>query len=335
VTAPDPVPPIESVFRHAYDRHGVRLEVVFGNHAPGGLCPYFAAGACFHCQHGAGEGAAFTGRANLVRLRWYQARHESVWATVGHLVVHNAGSVLNPAEMPPAFLAEVLAWCRKLPKLSVLSLESRGSHITADRLQPMYDQVSDGVQIRPCLGVETLDDTVRNAVLEKHMSRAMIVRVFAEVGALVQLNGQSAYGLDVNLVVGAPGVGFGEAVADVETSMRWLVEQARIHAVPLDVNLHPYYPSQRGWEAFPTHPACSLELLIQCAMAANAVRAELRPELNLYLGWHDDDRSHQFSAPGLVALRADVQNFNHSQSAYELKTIARKVRSILGDEARF
>ena len=113
------------LFAPTRDRYGVRLALVFGNHAPGGRCPYYAAGKCHHCDIGAGEGAAVTSELNRQRLAWFQEHYRQVLPEVVHLVLYNSGSLLNPQEMPADLLDEVLVWARSLPALRMVSLETR------------------------------------------------------------------------------------------------------------------------------------------------------------------------------------------------------------------
>ena len=117
------------------DWYGVRLALVFGNHAPGGQCPYYAAGQCRHCDIGAGEGAAATSESNRQRLAWFQEHYRQVLPEVAHLVLYNSGSLLNPREMPADMLDEILAWARSLPALRSVSLESRESAVTESSLR--------------------------------------------------------------------------------------------------------------------------------------------------------------------------------------------------------
>ncbi len=118
------------LFAPTRDRYGVRLALVFGNHAPGGQCPYYAAGKCRHCDIGAGEGAAVTSESNRQRLAWFQEHYRPVLREVAHLVLYNSGSLLNPLEMPADLLDEVLVWARSLPALRMVSLETRENAVT-------------------------------------------------------------------------------------------------------------------------------------------------------------------------------------------------------------
>ena len=62
-----------------------------------GICPYYAGSCAYHCDIGAGEGAAFDLATNRRRLAWF-ARLLSSDSSIrsSHLVIYNSGSVLNP-----------------------------------------------------------------------------------------------------------------------------------------------------------------------------------------------------------------------------------------------
>ena len=68
---PSSVPRRELLFEVVRDPYGPRLALVFGNHAPGGICPYYTGELCYHCDIGAGEGAAFDHTTNRQRLAWF------------------------------------------------------------------------------------------------------------------------------------------------------------------------------------------------------------------------------------------------------------------------
>ena len=125
LSRPGPVPRADSLYQPVRDRHGWRLALVFGNHASGGLCPYYTNVRCFHCDIGAGEGAAFDLGTNRQRLAWFQEYYGPRLTSVNHLVLYNSGSVLNPHEMPLELLDGIVAFAGSLPAVSVLSLDSR------------------------------------------------------------------------------------------------------------------------------------------------------------------------------------------------------------------
>src|SRR5262245_14286423 len=76
-------------FEPVRDRYGMRLALVFGNHAPGGTCPYYAGELCHHCDIGAGEGAAFDLATNRQRMNWFRDYYRGHLDSISHLVVYN------------------------------------------------------------------------------------------------------------------------------------------------------------------------------------------------------------------------------------------------------
>ena len=165
------IPRPESLFEPVRDRYGLRLALVFGNHAPGGFCPYFTEGRCFHCDIGAGEGAAFDLTTNRQRLAWFRQHYQPHFASISHLVVYNSGSAFNPREMPPVMLDEIVAFACSLPAVRVISIDSREPFITLDTLRRIMSLAGPGIAIRPILGIESSNEVIRNEILRKAMPR--------------------------------------------------------------------------------------------------------------------------------------------------------------------
>ena len=209
------------LFAPTRDRYGVRLALVFGNHAPGGQCPYYAAGKCRHCDIGAGEGAAVTSELNRQRLAWFQEHYRQVLPEVAHLVLYNSGSLLNPQEMPADLLDEVLVWARSLPALRMVSLETRENAVTELSLRRVADALGPGRMARVILGLETSDDHLREELLAKHMPRAAVKRAVEAIGSVAADLGTERLGLTFNILVGGPGTTLRTAVDDALTTARF------------------------------------------------------------------------------------------------------------------
>ena len=240
-------------FEPVHDRYGLRLALVFGNHAPDGMCPYYVGSQCSHCDIGAGEGAAFDLESNRGRLPWFAGYYRAILGSVCHLVIYNSGSVLNPGEMPPDFLGEIVAFTRSLPAGRVLSLDSREAFIKCESLRPILDAAGEQIAVRPILGVESSDDRIRNEILRKAMPREKIIRVFRDLGDLETEYGTGRIGLDVNIVIGSPGTTSETAVADAAETALFALRAGAEHGVRVDLNLHPYYSGARGHAIFPDH----------------------------------------------------------------------------------
>jgi len=310
-------PARENVFEPVRDHFGWRLALVFQNHAPDGICPWFRAGRCHHCDIGGGEGSAGDLAGNRDRLAWFQRRYAEVLPGLAHLVLYDSGSVLNPRELPPELLDELLTWARSLPALQVVSLDSREAFVQAPRLIALAELLGAPRQLRPILGLETSNDE-RRALLDKQMPHSAVMRALDQVAAARVATGRVA--LDANVVVGGPGTTASTAVSDALDTARFLWEQGAARELPVDLNLHPYYPSVRGLARFPEHPRCSPEVALEALRELAALRAELGAEGGLFVGWQDEghDQEQGERQRELGEVKARLDRFNHTQDVASL-----------------
>jgi hypothetical protein len=308
------VPRPELLFEPAHDRYGARLALVFGNHAAGGVCPYYAANRCFHCDIGTGEGAALDQGANRQRLAWLGDHYQQALASIVHLVIYNSGSVLNPREMPPELLDEIIAFARALPAVRVVSLDSRENFIRADALRRMLAGRAGGLMIRPVLGIETIDDRLRNQLLEKGMPRSAIARVYHDLGAVAAEMGPGLVGLDVNVVVGGPGTTLETAVEDAVATARFALDAGVEHGVSVDLNLHPYYPGTRGSARFPGHGRCPPATTARAAAEIATLVRSMAVESCIFIGCHDEghDRDQVERDAEMARARGAFERFNRT-----------------------
>lgn len=282
------LPPEASLFHPVRDRYGLRLALVFGNGAPGGVCPFYRRDKCWHCDIGAGEGRRFDADDNRRRLAALQERYAKILPQVAHLVVFNSGSTLNPTELDRTFLREVVAWGAGLPCIRQISLDSRESFIRARHLEPLLE-VAGSVPLRPILGLESADDATRNGPLQKAMSKRSVARALAD---LARLPGR--VGLDANLLIAGPGTERRGAVPDALTSARYLWRSCSRHGLPLDLNLEPYYPSVRSSAHHPDHPRCSPVQLAHVVLAlAEWSRVNTGGHVGLFVGLQDEQHDQE------------------------------------------
>jgi hypothetical protein len=312
--APRAVPRAESLFQPLGDRYGWRLALVFGNHAPGGLCPYYTEEHCFHCDIGAGEGAAFDLTTNRHRLAWFQEHYRSHLATINHLVLYNSGSILNPREMPPEMLDEIVAFADSLPAVSVISLDSREAFIRQGILRRLLLATGPRISVRPILGIESADDHIRNEVLCKAMPRTAIARVFQELKELAAEFGPARIGLDANIVIAGPGTNPEAAVDDAVFTARFALTTGAACGIGVDLNLHPYYPGIRGLARFPDHPRCSLATIVQAVTNIAVLVRSMGSDTSLFIGWndegHDGERQQRLLETELT--RTAFEQFNQT-----------------------
>jgi hypothetical protein len=311
------------LFAPVRDRYGVRLALVFGNHAPGGRCPYYAAGNCRHCDIGAGEGAAAVSASNCQRLAWFRQHYRRILPEVAHLVLYNSGSLLNPQEMPADLLGEILVWARSLPALRMVSLETRENAVTERALRRVADALGPGRMARVILGLETSDDHLREEVLAKQMPRAAVERAVEAVGSAAADLGTKRLGLTFNILVGGPGTTLPAAVDDALTTADFALESGRVASVAVDLNLHPYYRSARGRSHFPAHPRCSPRTVARVASAIAERVAARVPPVAIYIGMDSEGNDRDLIPPAwrAEAVREAYAKFNQSQDASVLDLI--------------
>jgi hypothetical protein len=312
VSVPGVVPRTDSLFEPVRDRYGWRLALVFGNHAPGGLCPYAAADRCFHCDIGSGEGAAFDRATNQRRLAFFCEHYLPYLASINHLVLYNSGSVLNPREMPPDLLVEILAFARSLPALRVISLDSREAYIRPGALRRVLQCLDERHVFRPILGLETADDRIRNELLQKAMPRSAIVRVFCDLSEAASESGENRVGLDINIVIAGPGTTHETAVDDAVATARFALGMGLEHGIKVDLNLHPYYAGLRGSVRFPDHPRCRLVTAVRAIAKIAVLARSMATGSCLFIGWQDEghDLEHEEREREMYRMRTAFECFN-------------------------
>jgi hypothetical protein len=310
--APSFVPPAASLFEPVSDRYGFRLALVFGNHAKGGLCPYVAANKCFHCDIGSGEGAAFDNLTNRRRLAFFRDHYQPILESINHLVLYNSGSVLNPYEMPVELLDEILAFARSLPALRVISFDSREAFIKPATLRHILHCLDDSHAVHPILGLETADDRIRNKLLEKAMPRSAIVRAFRAISQVASDCGRQRLGVDINIVIGAPGTTEKSAIDDAVSTARFALGLGLEHGVKVDLNLHPYYAGQRGTARFPGQMRCTFKLAVSAIARIAEFAQSMAAETNLFVGWQDEghDLSRDDRQREIACMKSAFDHFN-------------------------
>jgi hypothetical protein len=300
------VPGKNLIFEPVPDGYGTRLALVFGNEAPGGACPFYGR-QCYHCDIGAGEGVQFNSDLNSRRLAFFRQHYAAVLVRAAHLVLYNSGSVLNSRELSNQSLQAILKCAAALPACRVVSLDSREAFITPERVDFVLGHLRGDQQPRPVLGLETQDDTARLSVLNKKMLRSSVETVFRTVGRY-----RGRVGLDINVVFAPPPFRDHQAVAEAEATARYVLDLAECHRVPIDLNLHPYYPSRIGRERFPGHPRANLAAVLEAAHSIRAAALRSNLTAKVFIGWQDEahDQEPALRTAELICYRELFASFN-------------------------
>ncbi|MEW6282817.1 MAG: hypothetical protein AB1758_29670, partial [Candidatus Eremiobacterota bacterium] len=226
---------------------------------------------------------------------------------------------LNPVELSPDFLHRVLEWAAALPALRGVSLDSREAFVTSQRVREAARALGAGRFLHPILGLESARESVRNLVLDKRMSDGAIRRAFSNVAAVAREGLEAS--MDCNVVLGGLGTSAGDAVADAVETGRFAFDLGRASGLVVDLNLHPYYPSERGRSRFPQHGRCSLNLALRAVEGLDALRRELSPRSRLFIGWQDEghDQDQEVRRLELSIARASFERFNRTQDWQALR----------------
>ena len=297
--SPNSAIPAEALlFEPVEDSYGTRLALVFGSEARGGRCPFYER-QCYHCDIGAGEGAQFDTAVNCQRLDFFRQHYAPVLSRVAHLVIYNSGSVLNQREFSSSTLRSILEWSATLPQCRVVSLDSREAFVTKAALDTVLQHLRPDQKPRPILGLETQDDRVRLELLNKSMTRDTVEKAFQIVG---QYRGR--VGLDINIVFGLPPFQGAPAVVEAGATARFALKLAARYDVPLDFNLHPYYPSRLSRKHFPDHPRADLAAAQDAVAHIQEVIRQSGRRSSLFVGLHDE--AHDQEPP---ARQADLARY--------------------------
>jgi hypothetical protein len=247
-------------------------------------------------------------------MNWFRDYYRGYLDSIRHLVVYNSGSVLNPREMLPELLEDIIAFARSLPSVRVVSMDSREPYIKPKVLERILSAAGGGITIRPILGLESADDRIRNVILQKAMPHAAIMRVFRNLGALAVRYGASRIGLDINIVIAGPGTTTLTAVEDAVLTAEFALSAGLRHGVNVDLNLHPYYIGARGSARFPNHQRCSTETTARAATSIARVVRSKEAQSNIFIGWQDEahDVEQEQRALELRQARASFDRFNQS-----------------------
>lgn len=276
------VPGKANLFEPVRDAYGTRLALVFGNEFKDGKCPFYGK-QCYHCDIGAGEGVQFDSKTNERRLDFFRRHYRDILPDVAHLVVYNSGSTLNPREMSRETLDCVTKFASSLEKCKKVSFDSREMYVTQSALDFLVSNLREDQQARVILGIETQDDNVRMSVLNKRMSKEGIERAFRNVG---EYSGN--IGMDVNIVLQPPTVRGEDSVEEAVRTTEYALRLGRKYGVPVDFNIHPYYPSEIGLRKFPGHERATIEDTTKAIIEMKNVIDRESPESVLFVGLYDE-----------------------------------------------
>lgn len=135
---------------------------------------------------------------------------------VDKVVCFNGGSFLTDLEIPKAARLQLYNRFVRHPKMTSLMVESRPEFVLPEMLDEAADVIGDKT-FTVAIGLESMDDHVRNKLLKK----AMGIKRFHSAVKMLQERGMKVF---VYVFLGGPGLSEDEAYQDAESSVRQLAD---------------------------------------------------------------------------------------------------------------
>ena len=309
------IPGEASLFEPVAAPRGIRLALIFGNEAPHGKCPYHGT-QCAHCDIGAGEGIRFNFSLNKERLEFFKSHYNKKLKTVQHIVIYNSGSTLNPQEMSPETLGEILGFIKETDSIQRASFDSREIFITRERVRNLVDSVRPNQQITLTLGLESQSDAIRMEKLGKRMSKEQIKRIFQVLSEF-----RERASVEINMVFQPPGVKGKGAVEEAKATVQYGLDLMDEYNVGVDFNYHPYYPSWKGSYEYPDHPRAIIQDGIRALILIVRMIKNRGGAAKIFVGWNDEghDLQPRTKQRELSLYSSGLQKFNQTQDEKDLR----------------
>ncbi|PSP18386.1 TIGR01210 family radical SAM protein [Halobacteriales archaeon QH_10_67_13] len=151
----------------------------------------------------------------------------------GQVKLHTAGSFLDEREIPAETRAAI---AEEFADRDRIVVESLPDFIDAERLRAFTDR---GLEIDVAVGLETVTDRIRHDCVNKHVEFAEFERAAAEARA-------AGAGVKTYLLLKPPFLSEGEAIADMERSIRRCADVEGCHTVSMNpCNVQRYSTVER------------------------------------------------------------------------------------------
>ncbi len=250
-------------------------------------------------------------------------RHPDVAGRLSEIrkvIVSNNGSVLDQETFSSTALLYLMATLnRRLPKMAVLSLETRPEYVEFAELEFLARALGEGdtpTNLELAIGFEAFDDHIRNQVFDKGLS----LDVFEDF-----LRTAAPFGYQIKtyfMQKPVPRMSDAEAVQDIQHAIDYLHEMARQYGIRINMHLNPTYAARgtRLEDAFLKKEYVP-PLLTDVARAARHADGKT---LSIFIGLSDEGLAVEggsFLRAGDRPLLEQLERFNRTQDYSILKAI--------------
>jgi radical SAM enzyme (TIGR01210 family) len=155
------------------------------------------------------------------------------------IIISNNGSVLDEDTFSSTALMYLIARVNQfLPRLKVLSMESRPEYVDLEELEFLSRALAEGhtpTQLEIAVGFEAFDDHIRNDLFDKGLSLKAFEQLVAKMAPY-------RFALKCYFMQKpVPGISDDEAVADIQNAIAYLDRLAARHHIPINMHLNPTY----------------------------------------------------------------------------------------------
>jgi radical SAM enzyme (TIGR01210 family) len=241
--------------------------------------------------------------------------------TLRKVIVSNNGSVLDEKTFSSTALIYLIAKLNlHLPKLAVLSLETRVEYVDPPELEFIARALQEGetpTALELAIGFEAFDEHIRNEVFRKGLG----LEQFEGLCRMI-----SAHGFRLKcyfMQKPVPGMSDVEAIQDVHQAVDYLCAMSQRHGIKINMHLNPTYVAagtelERAFRQGDYAPPRLRDV------AKAALHGENRP-ISLFLGLSEEGLAvagGSFVRPGEEELIVRLEQFNCTQDYGLLRTLA-------------
>ncbi len=237
------------------------------------------------------------------------------------VILSNNGSVLDEQTFSSTALIYLIARLNlHLPKLAVLTMETRIEYVDAPELEFIARALKEGetpTTLELAIGFEAFDDHIRNDVFSKGLQ-------LAQFETLCQMIARYQFRLKCYFMQKpVPDLSDEAAVQDIWRAIDYLSAKSRQYQVPINMHLNPTYVAygtvlERRFRMGEYSPPRLHDV------ARAALHAEGKP-ISVFLGLSDEGLACEggsFIRPGEQALVAKLEGFNRTQDYALLRNIS-------------
>jgi len=234
---------------------------------------------------------------------------------VAKLSIYTASSSLDQATLPTRSLMYLVLKVCDLPKLAMISLETRPEYVEEWELKALHHILGPTVELEVGIGYETHDPVLRNKILKKGLTEQNLVRLMGKLSS----NGCS---LKAYLML-KPHWSLTEqgAIHEAIAGLDHLKKLGQDHGVPVSIHLNPTYMAEECdlTDEMVAHGYQPPEL----ASVLEVVRAAAHRALPIYVGLDDEGLAIEggtFESSGIDKVRTvkALLQFNRHQDVERL-----------------